>query len=69
MGILSLIPFGVSDNPLGMLLVNKHLYFMPTFGGVAGNILLILVISSATAFFPARAAAKMSAADALRHFE
>ena len=69
MGVMSLIPFNMTDNPLGMLLVNKHLYFMPTFGGVAGNILLILVIASITAFFPARRAAKMSAADALRHFE
>jgi ABC-type lipoprotein release transport system permease subunit len=69
MGFLSLIPFHLSDNPLGILLVNQHLHFLPTFSGVAGHILLIVVIAGATSFFPARRAAAMSAADALRHYE
>jgi ABC-type antimicrobial peptide transport system permease subunit len=69
MGALSLIPFHVSDNPMGILLVNQRLHFVPTFAGVFGNILLIMAIAVVTAFFPARKAANMSAAEALRHFE
>jgi putative ABC transport system permease protein len=69
MGLLSLIPFAMSDNPMGILLVKQHLYFLPTIGSVLKNILLIIIIAIATSFFPARKAANMSAADALRHFE
>ncbi len=69
MGILMLVPFNVTDNPMGILLVNQHLHFVPTFAGVAGNMLLIIAIAAATSFFPARRAAKLSAADALRHYE
>ena len=69
MGLLSLIPFQASDNPMGILLVNQHLYFMPTFGGIIGNVMFILTIAVVTAFFPARHAANLSAAEALRHFE
>lgn len=69
MGLLSLITFDVTDNPLGILLVSKHLYFMPTPGNILFNIILILVLTAATAFFPARRAAKLSAAEALRHYE
>jgi len=69
MGILTLIKFDVTDNPMGILLVSKHLYFLPTFGNVLFNILLILVITMITAYFPARRAADLPAADALRHYE
>ncbi|HNX59378.1 MAG TPA: FtsX-like permease family protein, partial [Spirochaetota bacterium] len=69
MGLFSLIPFSISDNPMGILLVNQHLHFVPTFIGVTGNILFIIFIAAATAFFPARRAAKLSAAEALRHYE
>ena len=68
-GLFSLIPFSISDNPMGILLVNQHLHFVPTFIGVTGNILFIIFIAAATAFFPARRAAKLSAAEALRHYE
>ncbi|MGL4369350.1 MAG: ABC transporter permease, partial [Spirochaetota bacterium] len=69
MGILTLIPFSMGDNPMGILLVNGHLHFMPTLSGVFGNIALIFAIALFTAFFPARRAAQMSAAEALRHYE
>jgi ABC-type antimicrobial peptide transport system permease subunit len=69
MGILSLFTFTVTDNPMGILLVKQHLHFVPTFVGVAGNMALILAIAAVTAYFPARRAANMSAAEALRHFE
>ena len=69
MGLLSLVTFDVSDNPLGILLVSRHLYFLPTFGNVVFNIILILVLTTATSFFPAKRAANLSAAEALRHYE
>ncbi len=68
-GILSGITMNLQDNPLGMLLVNGHLYFLPTVSGIAENVLLIVAIAVVTAYFPARRAAKMSPAGALRHFE
>jgi ABC-type lipoprotein release transport system permease subunit len=52
-----------------ILLVDKHLYFMPSAVSITIYVILILLISGFTAFFPARRAAKLSAADALRHYE
>ncbi|OGS46220.1 MAG: hypothetical protein A2539_02980 [Elusimicrobia bacterium RIFOXYD2_FULL_34_15] len=66
---LSRLTINMQDNPLGMLLVNGHLYFLPTVAGIAGNILLIIVIAVVTAYFPARRAANLSPAKALGHFE
>ncbi len=68
MRLLSLITFRPVDNPLGMLLVNGHLYFLPTFTGIAGSMLLIMGIAVVTAWFPARRAANLSPAQALGHF-
>lgn len=68
MKLLTLITFHPQNNPLGMLLVGGHLYFLPTFTGVAGSILLIIAIAAATAWFPARRAAGLSPAKALGHF-
>jgi len=68
MKLITLITFHPVDNPLGMLLVNGHLYFLPTFLGVAGSVLLIIAIAVVTAWFPARRAANMSPAQALGHF-
>jgi len=69
MGLLTLVKFDVTDNPLGILLVSKHLHFLPSFLNVIFNITLILVITAITAYFPARRAANLSAAEALRHYE
>jgi ABC-type antimicrobial peptide transport system permease subunit len=66
---LSRITFHAEDNPLSMLLVNSHLNFMPSVGATFFYIALIVAISVVTAYFPAQRAAKMPAADALRHFE
>jgi ABC-type antimicrobial peptide transport system permease subunit len=52
-----------------MLLVNGHVYFLPTFSGIVGNVLLIVAIAVVTAYFPARRAAELSPAKALGHFE
>jgi putative ABC transport system permease protein len=69
MGFLSRFTFHLSDNPFGMLLVNGHVYFLPTLTGIAGNVLLIVAIAVVTAYFPARRAAELSPAKALGHFE
>lgn len=69
MGLLSLINIPMEDNPLGMLLVNESLHFVPTLFGIAGNIAAIMLIAILTAFFPARRASRLNAADALRHYE
>jgi ABC-type antimicrobial peptide transport system permease subunit len=69
MWMISKITFNMQDNPFGMLLINGHLYFLPTFAGIAGNVLLIILIAVVTACFPAVRAAKLSPAKALGHFE
>ncbi|MBN2402033.1 MAG: FtsX-like permease family protein [Spirochaetes bacterium] len=69
MELLSLIKFNVVDNPMGILLLNQRLHFLPTISGIIFNILFIILIAAATAYFPSRRAAAMSAADALRHYE
>jgi ABC-type antimicrobial peptide transport system permease subunit len=66
---LSQITINAEDNPMGMLLVNNHLNFMPSAGSTIGYIILIVVIAVVTAYFPARRAANLSASDALRHYE
>ena len=68
MRLISLLTFHPLDNPLGMLLVNGHVYFLPTFSGIAGSVLLIIAIAVATAWFPARRGANLPPAQALRHF-
>ena len=69
MHTLSNLPLNMQDNPLGMFLVDGHLYFLPTLSGVVSNVTLILLIAGLTAFFPARKAANLSAAEAFRHHE
>ena len=69
MSLLEIIEIQLSDNPLSMLLVSGHLYFKPTLVGVMSNILLIVVIVIATAYFPAKKAANLSPSNALRQYE
>jgi len=66
---VSRLSFDVIDNPLGMLLVDSHIYFLPTALGVFFNVMLIMAIAFITAYFPARRAAALKAAEALRHYE
>jgi ABC-type lipoprotein release transport system permease subunit len=66
---LSQLTFKADDSPLGMLLSDGHLVFAPTAGAVIFFVVLIVGIAVVTAYFPAKRAAKLSAADALRHFE
>ncbi len=66
---LSKIRFETGDNPLGMILVDGHIFFAPTVPAVISFIVLIVGIAVTTAYFPARRAARLSAAEALRHFE
>ncbi|OGS34499.1 MAG: hypothetical protein A2293_05575 [Elusimicrobia bacterium RIFOXYB2_FULL_49_7] len=69
MRLLSLIPLEMQDNPMGMLLIQNRLHFVPSFAGIVFNLLLILCLAVVTAYFPARRAADFSPANALRHYE
>jgi ABC-type lipoprotein release transport system permease subunit len=66
---LTQLQFKSEDNPLSMLLVNGHLNFLPSITSIISFIVLIVVISVMTSYFPARRAANLSASDALRHYE
>jgi ABC-type lipoprotein release transport system permease subunit len=66
---LSHIKINAEDNPFSMLLVNEHLNFVPSAWATFFYIILIVGIAVVTAYFPARKAANMSSADALRHYE
>jgi ABC-type lipoprotein release transport system permease subunit len=54
---------------LGMFLVENRLYFTPSPAAILFFLLVIVGISVATAWGPASQAAKMSAANALRHYD
>ncbi len=66
--ILSLLSFN-TYGIFNMILVEKHLYFVPTLSDNLQNLLIILGISFFTAIFPANHAAKLSVSDALRSYE
>jgi ABC-type lipoprotein release transport system permease subunit len=66
---LSKITINAGENPLGMLLVDHHLYFAPTVTATIIVNVLIILIASITAYFPARRASNLTAANALRHIE
>ncbi|HKP95759.1 MAG TPA: FtsX-like permease family protein [Fibrobacteria bacterium] len=68
MWALGLPVFSAEGNPLGMLLVEGHVHFKPTVSGTLAYLALILCIAVSTAWFPARRAARLPAAEALRHF-
>lgn len=65
---LSRLTFHAESNPLSMLLVKGHPHFQPSAAGGAAYLALILILAVATAWFPARRAADLHPADALRHF-
>lgn len=58
-----------TDSFFSILLVDKHLHFVINPITVIMNMILIVTIAVLTAYFPARRAARISAAEALRHFE
>ena len=66
---LSALTIDGGENPMSMLLVKGHLHFVPDPLAIIFFYLFIVFIAMATAFFPARRAANMTAADALRHYE
>ena len=67
--LLGSLPMHLHGNPMGMLLVRGHLFFSPTVAGTLGGVVLITILSLATAFLPALHAARLPPADALRHHE
>lgn len=65
MGIASLHDFGM-NSPAFLIMKNGHLsFYLPPLRAM-GNILIIVVLTVFAAYFPARAAAKMQPAEALR---
>lgn len=66
--VLGMISFNI-DNDLSIILKNKHLPFKLNLIAITQNLVLIMIISGLTAFFPARRAAKLPAVEALRGFE
>lgn len=69
MKIIASIPINAGENPMGMLLVDNRIFFAPTAFATIGYILVIVGISVGTAFFPSKRASKLSAANAMRHYE
>ena len=69
MGLLHSLSFELKDNPFSIFFVNKHLHFVPTALTIVSNFVIIVAIAFLIAFFTARRAARMRAADALRHYE
>lgn len=68
MWILSLLNIE-AKGMLSLIIVDNHLHFLPKIGSLIFYILLIMGVTALTAYFPARKAAELSAADALRHYE
>jgi len=68
MRLLASIAFAVDGNPISMILIGGHLHFVPKAASIALYFLLIMGISTVTAWFPARRAANLQPSDALRHF-
>jgi ABC-type lipoprotein release transport system permease subunit len=58
-----------TESLLSILLVDRHLYFLPTASSILIYFFLILVMAAVTAYFPAKRASNLSAVEALRHFE
>ncbi len=68
MRILTLIPFD-AYGMMKIFLVDQRLYFIPTLGNCLRNFLLITSITFAAALLPSGKAARISVAEALRHYE
>ncbi len=68
MKLVAFIPIQ-DEGFFSIFLVETHLHFVPTVNDVVTNLIMILIITFLTAFFPARRAAKMSVSSALRHYE
>lgn len=66
---LSRMVFPIEGNPLSMLLVRGHLVFVPGLASTIGQILLVVGMAVVAAWGPAAQAAKLSPANALRHYE
>jgi ABC-type lipoprotein release transport system permease subunit len=68
-GLFSLITIDMGDNPLSIILVKKHLYFLATPVMIFINLFVISLIATIIAYFTSRQAANLKVVDALRHYE
>jgi putative ABC transport system permease protein len=67
MWLLSTFVIDNGERPISCLLVGGHLHFKPSFAVIGGYACFIWLILVGAALFPARRAAKMSAAEAMWH--
>jgi putative ABC transport system permease protein len=65
MGLLHLINWGL-NTPLFLLLKDGHMTFDLRAAQLVGNILIVAILTLLAAYFPARKAARLNPADALR---
>lgn len=67
--VFSAMSIDTGGSEMGFFLLNNHLHFVTRIGVLLKNLVIILGIAFLTAYFPARTAAKLSVAEALRHYE
>jgi ABC-type lipoprotein release transport system permease subunit len=65
MGILSLVPIHTNNEVLTIFLLNERLYFLTDIGAVFLYLVTLAAAAALTAYFPARKASNMTAAEAL----
>ncbi len=68
MQVLSMFSFN-SASSLNIILKNKHLFFKLYPVDICKNLILILVITTVTAYLPAKRAADLVVVEALKHYE
>ncbi len=68
MRVLGTIEFD-TNSVLSIILKNKRLFFKLNPAAMLSNFILIMCMAGVTAYFPARRAARLSAVEALRHYE
>ncbi len=65
MGIIGAVTFAADSN-MGIFLLNQHIQFIVSFAGILKIILILSAMTMVSVYLPARRAAKLRVADALR---
>jgi putative ABC transport system permease protein len=68
MHLISLVTFN-PENMFSIFLDEGHVHFLYNLKTISGDLMLIVIITILTAYFPARRAANLSVAHALGHYE
>ncbi len=67
--LLAQIPIDSGDSDMGFFLSNQRLHCTPNIQQIALSVAIIFSITLFTAYFPSRKASRLSAVEALRHYE